>query len=112
MEPQEVVTVDVVTNPLEAQMVANILRTDGIACTIEGSGQAGVTGNVEVRILVKAWDADRARKLLKAPRLVTAVRSRSPKQVNGAAKVPAPRVANRVRRQRIAAKARRGVSPT
>jgi hypothetical protein len=109
MKPEDVVTVDVLSNPLEAEMVANSLRTGGVACIVEGSGQAGVTGDVEVRILVRAWDADRARKLIKAMPAVTAISSHSPKRAARGAH--ADRAANGVRRQRIAAKARRGVSP-
>jgi acyl-CoA hydrolase len=116
MEPQEVVTVDIVTNPVEAEVVANTLRAEGIACTVEGGGQAGVVGNTEMRILVHAWDADRARRMLKAAAAVAApTNHRSGKVPKKKARTPRgqqTKAANNVRRQRISAKARRGVSPT
>jgi hypothetical protein len=113
MNPQDVVTVDVVTNPLEAQMVANALRAEGIACTVEGLGQAGVDGNVEVRVLVHAWDADRARKVLKGSNDLAAPAKRSRKRPKKEKSVvQTTRKENGIRRQRVAGKARRGVSPT
>lgn len=114
MQPQDVVTVDIVTNPVEAELVANTLRAEGIACTVEGAGGAGVVGNTEVRILVHAWDADRARNFLKASRAVAKspsgrsrkVAKKRRKSAHGAEK------ANKVVRARVNAKARRGISPT
>ncbi len=115
MQPQDVVTVSVVTNAVEAELVANTLRAEGIACTIEGDGRAGVVGNVEVHVLVHAWDADRARKVLKGNRDVAAPRSKGrsrklPKK--SAARAAQTRVVNGARRKPVVARARRGVSPT
>ena len=114
MEPQDVVTVDVVTNPVEAELVANTLRAEGIACTMEGTGQAGVTGNVEVRILVQAWDADRARRVLKASRTLNAPPTRRSGKVSKKKRTRANGTlkARKAVRPRVSAKARRGVSPT
>jgi hypothetical protein len=81
MDAQDVVTVAVVTNPLEAEMIANCLRGEGVAATAEGGEQPGITGNTEVRILVRAWDAARARQLLSAEHGRFEPANRSPKRV-------------------------------
>ncbi len=112
MNPQDVVTVAVVTNPLEAQMAVNTLKAEGIACTLEGLGQAGVTGNVEVRVLVHVWDGDRARRVLKGSNDLAAPAKRSRKRPKKEKTVAAVKKMNNVRRGRITGKARRGVSPT
>ncbi len=77
MNAQDVVVVATVTNPLEAEMMANMLSGEGIAATVEGAGQADIVGNTEVRILVRAWDASRARKALQAEREVGESANRS-----------------------------------
>jgi hypothetical protein len=92
---EDIVTVAVVTNPLEAKMIANMLRAEGIAATAEGGNQPGITGNAEVRILVRGWDAARARKALRAERSLAEPVSRSPKRVTT---IKMPRPAARLRR--------------
>jgi hypothetical protein len=86
MEAQDVVAVAIATNPLEAEMIANQLRGEGIAATAEGGEQPGITGNTEVRILVRAWDAARARQVLSAELARAEPANRSPKRVAQAPK--------------------------
>jgi hypothetical protein len=65
MDASETVPVYTVTNPLEAQMVCNMLAAEGIAASPQGTYQGGyLTGIEEIIILVHAEDADRARKIL------------------------------------------------
>lgn len=48
----------------EAAILKNMLESEGIQCQLEGENQAGLTGILEIRGLVRAWDEDKARKLL------------------------------------------------
>jgi hypothetical protein len=67
VDPQELVTVYTVSNPVEAEMIKNALQAEGIKCFVEGSMQAagsGLTG-IPVTIQVPEAEADRARKFLK-----------------------------------------------
>lgn len=62
-EPVEVYT----TNHLaEAEVLKNALDSEGIACELDGENQGGFSGVFDVRILVRAWDEERARKVLAA----------------------------------------------
>ncbi len=67
MERQELVTVYTVNNPAIAEMFCNDLRAEGIHCMVANEGQAGLVGltGMEIQLQVPAWDADKARKLLK-----------------------------------------------
>jgi hypothetical protein len=64
MEAQDLVTVYTVSNPIEAEAVRNLLHAEGIACEIGGEAQGGFAGVLEIGILVRAIDADRARHLI------------------------------------------------
>ena len=64
MDPQELVPVYTTNDPTLASILVNALKDDGIAATAEGSNQAGLAGIIDIRILVKAWDADRAREVI------------------------------------------------
>ena len=66
MEYQDLVTVYTLSNPLKAEIIKNALEEEGIRCRLDGSQQAGEAGLTafEVGILVRAGDADRARKLI------------------------------------------------
>jgi hypothetical protein len=59
--------VDVVytTNDVyEAEIIRNQLHDAGIKCELDGDSQGGFTELVETKLLVRAGDADRARKLI------------------------------------------------
>lgn len=64
MEAQEPVVVYTVVSPAEAEIVRNLLKSEGIACEIGGESQAGLAGILEITLLTKAVDADRARKII------------------------------------------------
>ncbi|MDA7977260.1 MAG: DUF2007 domain-containing protein [Pirellulales bacterium] len=70
IDKDELVTVYTVTDAVEAEILKNFLNAEGVKCDIDGEGQAGFTGAVEIGILVRAIDADRAESL---------IRSREPK---------------------------------
>ena len=65
MEPDDLVSVCTVNNPTEAEMIRNSLRSVGIACEIGGSGQAGLSGILEIQVLTHESDAANARKHLR-----------------------------------------------
>jgi Putative prokaryotic signal transducing protein len=64
MEAQEPIEVYTVTDPTKAEMIRNALHQEGILCEISGEGQAGFTGVFEIKILTRAIDADRARRII------------------------------------------------
>jgi len=47
-----------------AEILKNYLNSEGIACRIDGEGQIGLTGIMDVTLLVRAGDADHARRLI------------------------------------------------
>jgi hypothetical protein len=67
-DPEEHVVVHTFSDPNTAEIVANALRDEGIACEIEGEQQAGFTGvgALTVRLLVRAIDRARAEEILDA----------------------------------------------
>jgi hypothetical protein len=64
MDHQSPVSVYTVTDPLEAEIIQNALRAEGIVCELDGLNQAGLKGIFEISILTKAADADRARAIV------------------------------------------------
>lgn len=64
MDPNEPVVVFTTNDPVEAEMLVAYLRDEGIQADTEGVTQAGLAGILDVKVLVRAWDADRARKLI------------------------------------------------
>jgi len=67
MSPDELVTIETVSNPVEAEIIRNALNAEGIACEIGNENQAAFPGlgALEIEILTRAADADRARKILR-----------------------------------------------
>ncbi len=63
-EMQEPVPVYTVKNANQAEIVKNFLESEGIPCSIEGEGQVGLAGILDIKLLVRAVDADLARKLI------------------------------------------------
>ena len=64
-EKQEPVRVYTVKNANQAEIIKNFLESEGIPCSIEGEGQIGLAGILDIKLLVRAADADEARKLIK-----------------------------------------------
>ena len=66
MEPQEPVTVFTVANPIEAEIIRNALRDEGIRCELENANQAAEPGliGLEIKIQVPAADAAAARQFI------------------------------------------------
>jgi len=63
-ESEELVVLSSVTDPNLAQVMRMALEAEGIACGIEGGGQAGFSGVLPLRIFVQAGDLPRAREVL------------------------------------------------
>ncbi len=64
---QDANEVDVIytTNDVyEAEIIRNQLHDAGIKCELDGASQGGFTEIVETKLLVRARDADHARKLI------------------------------------------------
>jgi hypothetical protein len=66
MDLHEPVEVHLVTNPVEANLIKNLLQTEGIRCALPGLEQGfnPTFGPFEIRIMVEAANADRARRLI------------------------------------------------
>ena len=63
-DANEIVAVYVTHDLYEAELIRNELRDSGISCELDGETQGGFTDLVETRVLVKAWDVDRARQII------------------------------------------------
>jgi hypothetical protein len=61
-----VVKVYTLNDPNQAEIIKNMLRDHGIDCVLDGEGQAGFTGVLEIDVLVKANDAEQATEVLKS----------------------------------------------
>jgi hypothetical protein len=66
MDPVDLVPVYTVSTPVAAEIIKNFLHGEGIRAFIENEDQAAFQGLTafEIKILVPALDADRARKLI------------------------------------------------
>jgi hypothetical protein len=65
MKADEPVTVYTVNNPYEAEIIRMALDGEGISCQLDGEGQAGLSDILEIGILVRARDADRAQRIIR-----------------------------------------------
>lgn len=65
-QPIEVLEVYSTNSANDAELVRTALHTEGIKCEIEGENQAGLSGIgiMEIKLLVRAEDYDRARAFL------------------------------------------------
>lgn len=63
-DPQASVVVFTTNDLYQAEIIRNELRAEGIACELDGESQGGFTELVETKLLVRAWDADRALRLI------------------------------------------------
>jgi Putative prokaryotic signal transducing protein len=64
MDSEEPVVVYTVNDPTVAEMIRNALHEEGIVAEISGESQGGFSGVLEIDVLTKAIDADRARKII------------------------------------------------
>jgi hypothetical protein len=66
VEADDLVTVYTAANNVEAEIIKNALKREGIKAFVEGSYQAGEAGlvGIPVTVQVPAEDADRARKYI------------------------------------------------
>ena len=66
MDKHEPVCVYTVTDSLRAEVVRNFLQSEGIRCYLDGANAATQLpiNAIEVRVMVDAAHADKARKLL------------------------------------------------
>ena len=65
MDPTEPVEVYSSFNAAEADIIANMLRAEGIEAQASGEAQGSFTGvTPEVTVMVRGPDADRARRLI------------------------------------------------
>jgi len=60
-DPNQTVVIYTTNDVLEAEIIRNGLHDAGIACELDGESQGGFTELVETKLLVRAWDAERAR---------------------------------------------------
>jgi hypothetical protein len=67
MEFHDPVSVYTLANPVEAAILKNFLEAEGIRCFLDGLHQAGLEGlgALEIKVMVPAGEADRARKLIR-----------------------------------------------
>lgn len=63
-DANEVIVLLTTNDVYEAELIRNELHDAGIACELDGESQGGFTEIVETKVLVRAWDADRAQKFL------------------------------------------------
>ena len=64
MDANEPVVVYTTNNLAEAEILKNVLEGEGIKCELGGENQGSFAGVIGVRILVRAWDEERARQAL------------------------------------------------
>jgi len=64
MDADELVTVYTTRDANKAELIKGVLHDNGIACELDGEQQAGFTGVFEIGVMVRAWDADRARGII------------------------------------------------
>jgi Zn-dependent protease/CBS domain-containing protein len=58
------VAVYTTTNLAEAEIVKNAIQNEGIQCGLDAENQGGFAGIFAVKVLVRAWDEERARQVL------------------------------------------------
>lgn len=66
MDPNDLVTVYTLGDPIKAEIIRNALQDEGIRCFLEGHNQAGALSLMafEIKIQVPAADADRAARFI------------------------------------------------
>ncbi len=79
MNVDEPVTVYVLNDPYQAEIIQTALRGEGIPCELDGERQAGLSGVLEIGVMVRAQDADRARRLIRRHDVQSAKQHEAPK---------------------------------
>ena len=64
VDANEVEVVYTTNDIYEAEIIRNQFHDAGIKCELDGESQGGFTEIVETKLLVRAADADRARRLI------------------------------------------------
>ena len=64
MNADQPVVIHATNNLGEAEILKGVLEGEGIKCELEGENQGGFAGIFAVKILVRAWDEERARQVL------------------------------------------------
>jgi hypothetical protein len=64
MDIDEPVVVYSVKNATQAKLIKNFLESEGIPCSVGGEGQIGLAGLMDIQILVRAVDSDKAKRLI------------------------------------------------
>jgi hypothetical protein len=64
MDVNEPVVLCTTNNPNEAEFLKALLEGEGVKCEVDGENQGSLAGILEIRILVRAWDEERARCVL------------------------------------------------
>jgi hypothetical protein len=64
VDVNEPVVVHTTNNLAEAEILKNMLEGEGIKCELDGENQGSFAGVLDVKILVRAWDEERARQAL------------------------------------------------
>jgi hypothetical protein len=64
VDANEPVVVYTTSNLAEAELLKNVLEGEGIKCELDGENQGSFAGIFGVRLLVRAWDEERARQVL------------------------------------------------
>jgi hypothetical protein len=64
MEAEDLVSVYTLNDPTQAELIKAALHDEGIACQIDGENQGSFSGVLQIAILVRAVDADRARRFI------------------------------------------------
>ena len=52
------------TNSLSEAILKNVLEGEGIECELDGENQGGFAGVLDVGLLMRTWDEERARQVL------------------------------------------------
>ncbi len=65
LDPDEPVTVYTLSDYYEAEIIKNALQSEGIRCDLEGERQAGLAEVLTIGVVVRAEDADRARRIIR-----------------------------------------------
>jgi hypothetical protein len=65
MEVNDPVTVYTLNDPYQAEIIRAALRGEGICCELDGEHQAGLSDILEIGVLVRARDADRASRIIR-----------------------------------------------
>ncbi len=64
MDPNEPVAIYSTTSLAEAEVLQSVLEGEGIKCQLDGENQGSFAGVLDVKLLVRAADEEKARQVL------------------------------------------------